>query len=176
MWHVLSSSFDCSVRQRNFWQPTLVQAQWSLKSLSDVMFSFQMPLWHAWQNGQCLLTAHTLWGLLKSPSWLKPEYRKLIVFSLFYRWWVICMVSWSLLNTRKVILWQEWLDERWMDGTDDYWYMTLSLFNVRKSIISAFRYFLLFQSFLITLDSSAECHNIPGVEKVESVPPDLYLH
>lgn len=37
-------------------------------------------------------------------------------------------------------------------------------------------YFLLFQSFLITLDSSAECHNIPGVEKVESVPPDLYLH
>lgn len=52
-----------------------------------------------------------------------------------------------------------------MDGTDDCQYMTLSLFNVRKSIISAVRYFLLFQSFLITLDSSTECHNIPGLEK-----------
>lgn len=158
MWHVLSSSFDCTVRQRNFWQPTLVQAQWSNHFQTWCLVSKCL-------FGMLSRMANVSWQLLKSPSWLKPEDRKIIIFSLVFRRWVICMVSWSLLNTRKVILWQEWLDEKWMDGTDDCQYMTLSLFNVRKSIISAVRYFLLFQSFLITLDSSTECHNIPGLEK-----------
>lgn len=158
MWHVLSSSFDCTVRQRNFWQPTLVQAQWSNHSQTWCLVS------------KCLFgmlgrMANVSWQLLKSPSWLKPEDRKIIIFSLVFRWWVICMVSWGLLNTRKVILWQEWLDEKWINGTDDCQYMTSSLFNVRKWILSAVRYFLLFQSFLITHDSSTDCRNIPGLEK-----------